>query len=337
MRFDGIQIARAVAALSVLYFHSWTALVRFSADATYPLWPLARFGELGVDLFFGISGFVISMIAAKPGFRPLEFLVNRIFRIYPLWLLCLGTIAVLFAVWRGWQSSETLSYLLYSATLLPTHELPFYNIGWTLQHEITFYVLAAAIVPAFGLIGLLVVLVLSFVALGSAPWYLSNFAGFHLEFAAGILAYMLLPRLRWVGALLPIAAGVVGMCVLHFYLGHRGVAPALLLAIIGFANLNSDSSVSRFFVSMGDRSYSIYLLHPIVFWSFSSIVSLLIAKIPLWTAEPIRFTCMAIVIVAAGQTWVYVEQPTIRLGNRFAARLTRNAPTLTGASPSSAR
>lgn len=166
MKLEGIQIGRAVAALSVLYFHSWTALVRFPTDSPSPFCPLARLGELGVDLFFGISGFVICLIAAKPGFRPVEFLTRRVFRIYPLWLLCLGVVAILFAVWRGWQNNETyhetLGYLLYSATLLPTRDLPFYNIGWTLQHEMAFYFLAAIIVPMLGLFGLLGFLILSF-------------------------------------------------------------------------------------------------------------------------------------------------------------------------------
>lgn len=56
---------------------------------------------------------------------------------------------------------ETVGFFLYSASLLPTHGFPFYNIGWTLQHEITFYLIATLIVPWLGLRGLTGLLFLS--------------------------------------------------------------------------------------------------------------------------------------------------------------------------------
>ncbi|GAA0005545.1 acyltransferase family protein [Bradyrhizobium diazoefficiens] len=327
-RFDGIQIGRAVAALSVLYFHSWTALVRFPDAAAYPIWPLSRFGQLGVDLFFGISGFVICLIASKRDFQPITFLARRAIRIYPLWLLCLGTLAALFAIWRGWQNSETLGYLLYSATLLPTQALPFYNVGWTLQHEMAFYVLAAVIVPWCGLRGLLGFLVASSFVLTDAPWFISKLAAFHIEFAAGIFAYLLLPKLRWAGSLLPISAGLVGMCVAFQFADRQFIALPLFVAIVGFANLSTHGAIGRQLVTMGDRSYSIYLLHLLIFWVCSSVTSLFASKIPLWSVEPIRFGCIGAVIVLAGLTWKYIERPTINLGNALLARPTRLTSTV---------
>ena len=82
----GIQVARAAAAVGILYFHSWVALVRFPEGRAYqiPIW--TDYGYLAVDLFFAISGYVICLVVTKPQFRPVSFLVKRVFRLYPLWL-----------------------------------------------------------------------------------------------------------------------------------------------------------------------------------------------------------------------------------------------------------
>lgn len=309
LKFDGIQIGRAVAALSVLYFHSWTALVRFPAEAASPIWPLSRVGELGVDLFFAVSGFVICMIATKPSFTPLAFLAKRALRIYPLWLTCLLTFAVLAAIWRGWQGHETFGYLLYSVTLLPTQELPFYNIGWTLQHEMAFYVLVAAVLPLVGLYGILAALILSFALLRDAPWFISNLSAFHLEFAAGMLAFLLLKKLRWFGSALPLAIGLVSLAVLFNYFGRTYLAPSLFLTTVGFANLHARGLFSKALVALGDQSYSIYLIHPIVFWSASAVSSKLTSVIPLWGLEPLRFACIAVVILISRVSFLYIEKP----------------------------
>src|SRR5277367_2946116 len=81
---DGL---RAVAVLSVVVFHAAPAL--------------APGGFVGVDIFFVISGFLISgliMAGLKDGsFRFLEFYARRVRRLFP------ALIVVLLAVWGlGW-------------------------------------------------------------------------------------------------------------------------------------------------------------------------------------------------------------------------------------------
>ena len=163
-RLPGLQVARAVAALSIAYFHSWVALVRFPKDTAFPLPILTGHGWLAVDLFFAISGFVICLVVSRPGFSVGSFLIKRVFRLYPLWLATLTIFAVLALLWRGPTETETLGYFLYSATLLPTEQFPFYNIGWSLQHEMIFYLIAAVIAPIFGLYGIAAFLAASTIA-----------------------------------------------------------------------------------------------------------------------------------------------------------------------------
>ena len=81
-KLEGIQVARAIAALSVAYFHSYIALRAFPESAQAPIPPLKQWGYLGVDFFFAISGHVICLIAARPSFSPLSFAIKRLFRLY---------------------------------------------------------------------------------------------------------------------------------------------------------------------------------------------------------------------------------------------------------------
>src|ERR1700689_163626 len=139
----GIQMARAVAALTILYFHSWVSIVRFPAGTAWQIPVVTNYGHLAVDLFFAISGYVICLVVSRESFGVPSFLIKRVFRLYPLWLGMLTIFAVTAWLWRGFTPRETLDFFLYSAALLPTVGNPFYNVGWSLQHEIAFYFIVA--------------------------------------------------------------------------------------------------------------------------------------------------------------------------------------------------
>src|SRR5439155_6356469 len=108
-----------------------------------------------VDFFFAISGFVICLVVTKPGFKPLHFLIRRAFRLYPLWIVTSIVMAYLYRSYLGWPPNATFGFVAYSFTLLPTDGFPFYDLGWSLQHELAFYILASLITPHFGLSGLI--------------------------------------------------------------------------------------------------------------------------------------------------------------------------------------
>jgi peptidoglycan/LPS O-acetylase OafA/YrhL len=96
---DGI---RGVAALMVLVWHFVGAGLRGAAD------PLAQgagqilmFGRTGVDLFFVLSGFLITRILIADRGQPRTiagFLVRRFFRIWPAYLLLIALALILQAV-----------------------------------------------------------------------------------------------------------------------------------------------------------------------------------------------------------------------------------------------
>ena len=90
---DGLRILAAVVVLSAHYVHPaiWGA---DNAELFGPLATASRYGWLGVELFFMISGFVICMSAWG---RPLgSYLRSRVIRLGPAYWFCvLATGAVM--------------------------------------------------------------------------------------------------------------------------------------------------------------------------------------------------------------------------------------------------
>src|ERR1039458_3898759 len=86
---------RAVAILSVIWHH---AMMFFFTDECAYYLTVTRFGAFGVDVFFGLSGMLITGILLKEwrkvgsvGLR--AFYTRRVFRILPVYLLFLGVCA----------------------------------------------------------------------------------------------------------------------------------------------------------------------------------------------------------------------------------------------------
>ena len=151
VRLAELDVLRFVAAFAVVVFHYQSNLRSSVSPTTWSWveWP-ARFGYLGVDLFFLISGYVIVMSAAGRTAR--SFLVHRVIRLYPsFWIaLCLTTIAI----WLGRPEAErpSVSMIIANITMLPGYfgQRGIDDVYWTLAVEWKFYALIA-LVLALGL------------------------------------------------------------------------------------------------------------------------------------------------------------------------------------------
>lgn len=99
--------------------------------------------KFGVELFFGISGFVIlGALSRAPSIR--SFLWDRATRIYPLLWATLATITLLSLVANQWTPPFG-DWLLNFAAPPPFFPLPQVNpAAWSLGYEIFFYALCAA-------------------------------------------------------------------------------------------------------------------------------------------------------------------------------------------------
>jgi exopolysaccharide production protein ExoZ len=316
-KLPGVQVARGLAALSIAYFHSWVALLNFPKDTAHPIAILAQYGWLAVDVFFAISGFVICVTVSRSSFSSGQFLIKRFFRLYPLWWLAAGTFVYLSYLW----SSRAIDWghLLYCATLLPTEEFPVLDVGWSLQHEMMFYLAAAVIAPLFGVYGIAAALIASTIAFHTIqmPWYLSNLSMYHSEFLAGVLAFLLRPKLKVIGPLVPLLVGTLALVFFINFGGGRHYFPiALFFLILGFSNLSDDKpALMKGGVLLGDASYSIYLWHPLMF-KVAYVATGRVA-FPIWSEEIVRFGTLAVVVAFSILSFKWFEKPI----NRFASKL----------------
>ena len=146
--FRGVQALRGIAALSVMLFH-----FRWNINAQIPGRGDALFGwgATGVDLFFLISGFVITLSAAKApqGISgALNFLKKRALRILPAYYIILVISFFLSGAMSTFHYADKTENFISALTfmpILPDHA-PFYvddggmfGVRWTLNYEVMFY------------------------------------------------------------------------------------------------------------------------------------------------------------------------------------------------------
>jgi peptidoglycan/LPS O-acetylase OafA/YrhL len=86
-----IQYLRGCAALAVVWLHSHLQLERMT-----DLGPSTQHhGDVGVDLFFVISGFIIWISTDDDRSRPVAFWRRRAIRVVPLYWLCTLAMVIL--------------------------------------------------------------------------------------------------------------------------------------------------------------------------------------------------------------------------------------------------
>ena len=96
---DGV---RAIAVLLVMAAHFPFVAGSAASQSLWTIIQALRTGYIGVDLFFVLSGFLITRIllnerAATGTISLRAFYVNRALRIFPIYYLCVGIYAVVFA------------------------------------------------------------------------------------------------------------------------------------------------------------------------------------------------------------------------------------------------
>ena len=157
MKLQSIQVLRGLAALLVVLFHLANLETEMMTDNGLIESPFITGiflnGYAGVDLFFVISGFIMVYVTQSSSLdvrSALSFLFARITRIYPVWWLFAGIMTIYMVGWhglsglgQGWEvisrSEPLIPYLLKSFALVPQGEHPILGVGWTLVHEVYFY------------------------------------------------------------------------------------------------------------------------------------------------------------------------------------------------------
>jgi exopolysaccharide production protein ExoZ len=286
----GIQVLRAIAALAVVAFHFSVSLQQdfhLTARLAFPA------GANGVDIFFVISGFIMSYTTARPDQRsPASFVFKRLARIIPLyWVMTLAVFGLGLAAPALFHlGAASPSQLLRSLFFIPYARAdgmtePVLFLGWTLNYEMFFYLVLTpflllprtrAVVGSALALGMLVALgqVFSFgliqLRFWADPIILEFVAGMGLALA--VAAGLSLPgwlRLTLVAvacvALHAQAGGPLTWRVVSF-----GIPGALLVAAaVSGKRPERNEPAMRSLTRLGDASYAMYLFHPFVMRGFT--------------------------------------------------------------------
>jgi peptidoglycan/LPS O-acetylase OafA/YrhL len=315
-RLDRIDGLRALAVLGVLLIHAQML------TPTPLVAPLGHYGQLGVQLFFFLSGYIINLAWDRGGTSTAGFYWNRIARIAPLYYLML----VLSYVFKWSMSPDELNtenfvwHLFFAHGFSGGYAYAGISPMWSLTSEIAFYLVfpflrglstrtllilfAGSLVfgdvdtgLAYWLTGSTV---FSFTPLGAAKFMLGGmivyrhrdlFASQAIVLLSGVFALVML--LMMAGTLLDVELesplNVPKSLVLLF------ACPFLMFTQVGVIRIALENAVAR---HLGLVSYSIYL------WQMPIIQELQERG---WNVDILTLT--AIVVAVSTASYLAVERP----------------------------
>lgn len=289
-----IQAMRGIAVMLVLLAHLTKIEEKyFSGVRLLP--EFLSIGISGVDLFFVISGFVMLYVtrSSGAGWRIAgEFLMHRVARIYPLYWLVSLAVLVIFLVHPTWVNSSQGSQvdLLASFLLLPLPQgqFPLLGVGWSLIHEMYFYLVFGFLLLIPDRFRRLMLFawfcfVSFFFFLGvlpSVPFLQLVLHPLTLEFILGCAIALIFLAGRGGGFRIAIYVGLIGWSVgygvyAHF-IGHGmasvewwrpvvfGIPASLICYGLALQERDTGKNLPEWLVRIGDWSYSIYLSHLLV-------------------------------------------------------------------------
>jgi peptidoglycan/LPS O-acetylase OafA/YrhL len=337
VEFDGM---RGLAVLGVVLFHSQAQLVSLHLDG------IVRYGWIGVNLFFVLSGFLITgiLIRSKPNpnfFK--NFYVRRALRIWPLYF------ALLFFSWAiahavPGKLSEQLLHTRWLVFILFLQNVCSISMPgplvptWTLAIEEHFYSFWAPIVRLASMRSLMFLLCFVIAASPVARYGLDrrilaantllNLDG--LAFGA-LLALLFRPERRLLWSYIAFATsiiGVVGISLCRFQATNALLSSwlaCLFSGLVTFALLSAHTNSLygrilriRWLRYLGNISYGLYLLHgwAAVFVSSAGVDRRLVRFGAAGDLATVAIRFVVSVLFATG-SWYLLEQPILRFKKRF--------------------
>ncbi len=327
----GIQLLRALAAIMVLIGHVMAeAEYYFAMTLPFSTLPWTR----GVDIFFVISGFIITLSAQRIWDQPQaarRFLWRRFIRVAPLYYLFTTLMIVVLIVLPGGAKNTQFdlgqiisSYFFWPYERYDGRLAPVLSLGWTLNYEMFFYAIFAGALALPKTMGSLTVVgaivALSAVGLVFMPDFtplafwtnptMMAFA-FGVLIARADLAGMGPKR----GGLPVLILGLVSLVILNAVPIElpRFVSSGLPAALIVSAPVlfSRQSSAPRVGLLLGDASYALYLSHRFV---LRSATLLLLPYLP--STAPAAWTFVVVVslaaLLASMGVYLWVEIPMLR-------------------------
>lgn len=336
-------------------------LLRFFAAALVVLshvrteYGLVRFGDVGVDIFFVISGFIIYYVTKRAS--P-HFFTKRLIRIVPLyWIgtLVLAAVALLApSVLNNVEFDATR--ILASLFFIPywtaeTHFHPLLLLGWTLNYEILFYFVfyvAMRISHRFRFVicsGLLIALSVSHGIAEPKSAYFFWSDSYIIEFIYGMSIGLMVERTNFLRkADTPLTIAGIGLALYVFLLYPTTAlfpSEAPRFITIGLASLfavllvlSSESAIRRLpkrvtssVVLLGDLSFASYIFHIYVMGVTKRLIGLNLS-IYLYSALVLVGTSLVAAVI-----FFFIERPSRTFLTRLISRRKPTSSTTASAVP----
>lgn len=284
-RYQSLDILRGLCALFIMIYHySWFILGhKFKADNI-----LGRFGVYGVSLFYVLSGLTMFLVYFDKFSFSLsffkDFYIKRSFRIFPLmWLVMIGSYFV-FGTDNTWREQLIIATGLFSVFDWNANT----PMGmWSIGNELSFYLMLPFIFWSLKkgrMAGILISLLIFFAYLYSA-YVVDDKEGNYKNplnqaglFLGGVLIGLWFNEVK----IKPVYAGIIALTGLLLfsllpahgemqivYIGNYRVAFTFICFVItlGFLKMNVENlneKIKSVFLWLGEISYSLYLIHGLV-------------------------------------------------------------------------
>jgi peptidoglycan/LPS O-acetylase OafA/YrhL len=321
-RFHSLDTMRGFAVFFVCWFHFTNNEVFLSDESWLRL--SGKYGFIGIDIFFVISGFILTHVLLSSNyslksFR--KFMAHRLIRLEPPYIasiviiLILNRLSEMSPYFLGDEQvldiGQISSHIGYLTGLL---EFKWLNpVYWTLGIELQFYLLIGVIFPLLITLksGIVIPIILlsffGFTGVGD-PWILKYLP----VFVIGMIASLYHNNIIKLSTLL-ISASVV-LLVMMASGEILSAFVALLSALCIFCKVLNYVKV---FSYLGTISYSLYLMHIPIGVRVISIGQRLDANDNVFFQVFILFIALLLSIIASALLHYFVEKPSISWAKRF--------------------
>jgi len=346
--FRGVQALRGVAALSVVLFH-----FRWNINTVNPGLgdKLFGWGATGVDLFFLISGFVITLSASKApqGISGmLSFLKKRALRILPAYYIILIFTFFLTGAMSTFHYQDKTANLISAFTFMPflSEHGPFYvddsgvyGIRWTLNYEVMFYIfISATLLFAKRWMWSAILFSFTLIIIPLCLWHTFSLEpeGYETSvpllglitnpiiwlFLTGMALGLLLPYLKWVSPRLMAFSALISVAsAVYFfshglYVGHGILSSGWIYTLILFSFVLSEEVIGRyipgFLIWLGNISFSLYLIHTLM----NTGIGKRFAAFGLEDGYGRLLLSVVLSLILAWLSWRYIERPYMKNSKR---------------------
>ena len=295
-----------------------------------PLGIIQDFGWIGVAIFFIVSGFIISHVSMRES--QTEFLVKRIFRIYPPLILAILVACATTFITTG--QTFTLRETLSAFTLTNYWTYPqvvILGVAWTLAIEIIFYALTFALLPILkkspcAAIIIQIAIIFSIYAVrgnfGNRFFLFSACAAYLPYLIVGQATYFLYNKTIRIKVFLVLLLLLYSAALAGIWLIHTAFLPTNNSYLINFSYayfifitlliLKDKLRIPALIQRLADSSYSIYLLHGTI---GGTTIALTLKYTDSHSTTIIFLTSLVAATLSILAAWIFfllVEKPSIK-------------------------